>query len=141
MSPLIPDTYTVTVTAKGFQISKQENLVITGLNVTGYNVSLTVGSTDQTVTVTEAPPALETTNATLGNVIDNRNYESLPLVMNGQQREPTSFATLAPRAQGGARVPIFAGTGTILARSTSMVFPQPCPTCRATIAWLATLSR
>jgi hypothetical protein len=114
ISPLIPDTYTVTVTAKGFQISKQENLVITGLNVTGYNVSLTVGSTDQTVTVTEAPPALETTNATLGNVIDTRNYESLPLVMNGQQRDPTAFATLAPGAQGGARVPIFAGTGNYL---------------------------
>ena len=114
ITPLIPDTYTVTVTAKGFRSLKQENIVVTGLNVTGFNVTLLVGGAEQTVTVTEAPPALDTTNATLGSVIDNRNYESLPLVMNGQQRDPTAFATLAPGAQGGTRVPIFGGTGNFL---------------------------
>ncbi len=114
ISPLIPDSYTVTVTANGFQTSKQENLVITGLNVTGYNVSLTVGKANETITVTEAPPALETTNATLGNVINTRDYESLPLALSGQQRDPTAFSTLAPGAQSGARVPIFAGTGNYL---------------------------
>jgi hypothetical protein len=114
ITPLIPDSYTVTVTAKGFQVLKQEHIVVTGLNLTGFNARLVIGGNEQTVTVTEAPPALDTTNATLGNVIDNRNYESLPLIMNGQQRDPTAFATLAPGAQGGARVPIFAGTGNYL---------------------------
>src|ERR1700678_2526320 len=114
ISPLIPDTYTITVMAKGFRGLKQENIVVTGLNVTGFNVTLVVGGTQETVTVTEAPPALDTTNATLGTVIDNRDYESLPLTMNGQQRDPTAFATLAPGAQGGTRVPIFGGTGNFL---------------------------
>jgi len=114
ITPLIPDTYTVTVTAKGFHVLKQQHIVVTGLSLTGFNATLEVGGTEQTVTVSEAPPALETTNATLGNVIDSRNYTSLPLTMNGQQRDPTAFATLAPGAQGGARVPIFAGTGNYL---------------------------
>lgn len=114
ISPLIPDSYTVTVLAKGFHVLKQQHIVVTGLNLTGFNATLQVGGTEQIVTVSEAPPALETTNATLGNVIDNRNYESLPLIMNGQQRDPTAFATLAPGAQGGTRVPIFAGTGNFL---------------------------
>jgi hypothetical protein len=115
IAPLIPDSYTVTVTAKGFQTSKQQNIVVNGLNVTGYNVSLTVGSADQTITVSEAPPALDTTNAQLSTVIDNRTYESLPVLMGGQQRDPTAFATLAPGAQSGARAPIIGGTGNYLA--------------------------
>jgi hypothetical protein len=114
ISPLIPDSYTVTVLAKGFHVLKQQHVVVTGLNLTGFNATMEVGGTEQVVTVSEAPPALETTNATLGNVIDNRNYESLPLIMNGQQRDPTAFAVLAPGAQGGTRVPIFAGTGNYL---------------------------
>ncbi len=115
VTPLIPDKYTVTVTAKGFQAAKQQNIVVNGLNVTGYNATLTVGSADQTVTVSEAPPALDTTNAQLGTVIDNRTYESLPILMSGQQRDPTSFASLAPGAQSGARAPIIGGTGNYLA--------------------------
>src|SRR5665213_1268125 len=115
ITPLIPDSYTVTVTAPGFQTSKQQNIVVNGLSVTGYNATLTVGSTDQTVTVSEAPPQLQTTNATLGTVIDNATYESLPILMGGQQRDPTAFASLAPGAQSGARAPIIGGTGNYLA--------------------------
>jgi hypothetical protein len=115
VTPLIPDSYTVTVLAKGFQTSKQQNIVVNGLNVTGYNVTLTVGTAEQTITVSEAPPALDTTSAQLSTVIDNRTYESLPILMGGQQRDPTAFATLAPGAQSGARAPIIGGTGNYLA--------------------------
>jgi hypothetical protein len=115
ITPLIPDSYTMTVTAKGFQTSKQQNIVVNGLNVTGYNVALTIGSADQMVTVTEAPPQLNTTNAQLGTVIDNQTYASLPVLMGGQQRDPTAFASLAPGAQSGTRAPIIGGTGNFLA--------------------------
>ncbi|GAA3750426.1 carboxypeptidase-like regulatory domain-containing protein [Terriglobus aquaticus] len=114
-APLIPGTYTVEVTAQGFQTFRQENLTIDALRLTGLNPKLTIGSTDQTVTVTAAPPALETTNATLGGTIENDVYESLPVPQNGQQRDPTAFATLLPGAQGGARAPIIGGTGNYLA--------------------------
>jgi hypothetical protein len=115
ITPLIPGVYTVTVTAKGFETYKQQNIEVNGLNVTGFNAKLDVGSADQTVTVTDAPPELQTTNATLGGVITNSTYESLPLVMNNQQRDPTAFATLQPGAQAGTRSPIMSGTGNYLA--------------------------
>ena len=114
-APLIPGTYTVEVTAQGFQTFRQENLTIDALRLTGINPKLSIGQTDQTVTVTAAPPALETTNATLGGVIENDTYESLPIPQNGQQRDPTAFAALLPGAQGGARAPIIGGTGNYLA--------------------------
>jgi hypothetical protein len=113
--PVIPGTYTVTAKVNGFQTYKQENLTVDALKVTGLNIALTIGTSDQTVTVSSAPPALETTNATLGGVMENDTYQNLPLVLNGQQRDPTAFATLLPGAQGGARTPIIGGTGNYLA--------------------------
>jgi carboxypeptidase family protein len=117
INPIIPGTYSVTATAAGFQSFKQQNLVVDALKVTGLNVTLTVGNTSETVTVTEAPPALDTTNATLGGVIENSTYTNLPLQMSGQQRDPTAFATLLPGAQsqGSARAPIIGGTGNYIA--------------------------
>ncbi len=115
VGPIIPGIYTVRVTSPGFQSFRQENLVVDALKVTGLNVTLAVGSTSDTITVTEAPPALETTNATLGGVMENDTYENLPIQMSGQQRDPTAFATLLPGAQGGARAPIIGGTGNFIA--------------------------
>src|SRR5580698_11329134 len=66
LSPLDADTYTVTVTAKGFKTTTQENVVVNALEITNANLSLSVGTEDQSVTVTAAPPQLQTDNATLG---------------------------------------------------------------------------
>lgn len=115
ITPLIPGVYTVNITGKGFQKFSQQNIEVNGLSVTGFNARLSVGSADQTVTVSTAPPQLETTNPTLGGTITNETYESLPNLMNGQQRDPTAFATLEPGAQSGTRAPVMSGTGNYLA--------------------------
>ena len=114
ITPLIPGVYTVTVSAGGFSTLTQKNLEVNGLNVTGFNAKLQAGTTEE-VTVSDAPPQLQTSSATVGDVITNEVYESLPVIMNGQQRDPTSFATLSVGAQGGTRAPIFSGTGDYLA--------------------------
>jgi hypothetical protein len=115
ISPIIPGTYTVSVKAKGFKETIQKNLSVDALKLTGLNLTLAIGSENTEVTVSVAPPALETTNATLGGVMENQTYENLPLQMSGQQRDPTSFATLLPGTQSGARAPIIGGTGNYLA--------------------------
>jgi hypothetical protein len=100
ISPLIPGTYTVTVTAKGFEKFIQNNMVIDALHVSGLNVSLKLGSQTESIVVTTAPPALETTNATLGGTIENSVYMELPLLVSGnQQRDITQFSNLLPGAQ------------------------------------------
>lgn len=115
VSPIIPGTYTVRVTAEGFGAFTQENLRVDALKLTGLNVTLQNGATNAEVTVTGAPPALETTNAVLGNVIENQTYSNLPLQMSGQQRDPTAFAVLTPGVQSGTRAPVIGGTGNFLA--------------------------
>ena len=114
ISPLIPGTYTLTVSATGFSSFKQENLVVDALNNLGLNVTLKTGSTSETVTVTDAPPVLESTNATLGGVIENSLYTELPVMISGsQQRDVTQFSNLLPGAQvnPGGRSSIIGGTG------------------------------
>lgn len=94
LASLNPGVYTVTVTAGGFQTYVQENLTLDALQVFGLNAKLQVGSSTETVTITSAPPPLDTTNATLGNTMESESYESLPLNMGGAPRDPTAFVLL-----------------------------------------------
>ncbi|WP_420239555.1 carboxypeptidase regulatory-like domain-containing protein [Telmatobacter bradus] len=103
VSPLSPGDYTLVVTAKGFETFLQENITVNALQTVPLSVKLTVGGAEQTITVTEAPPVLETSDATLGAVMDNEMYSSLPLLMgaggNADQRRATDFAALMPGVQ------------------------------------------
>jgi len=111
IAPLQPGIYTVTVEAQGFKTLKQQNLDVVGLAQLGFNPSLSVGTTSETVDVTTAPPVLDTDSAILGAVMENQVYSNLPLFQSTtQQRDPTAFATLVPGAQGGSRTPVIGGT-------------------------------
>ncbi|HZP05567.1 MAG TPA: TonB-dependent receptor [Terracidiphilus sp.] len=114
ISPVLPGTYTVQVASKGFQTLVQQNVVVDALQVRTINPVLSVGAATQTVTVTGAPPVLDTADATISTTMENSSYTNLPLQMNGQQRDPTAFGTLTPGAQAGARLPVIGGTGNYL---------------------------
>ena len=66
ISPIIPGVYNVSVKVQGFKEFTQQNLNVDALKLTGLNVTLAIGSDTESVTVSAAPPALETTNAVLG---------------------------------------------------------------------------
>ncbi len=104
ITPLMPGNYSLTVTAPGFETFVQQNITVNALETVAVNVRLSLGTAQQTVTVTTAPPVLETTDATLGAVMDNQMYSSLPLLMgysgNADQRRSTDFEYLMPGVQG-----------------------------------------
>jgi hypothetical protein len=114
IAPLPPGIYSVQVSAQGFKTLRQDNLSVDALNSLGFNPVLTVGETTETVVVSAAPPVLDTTNASLGLVMENTTYANLPLQMNNAQRDATAFGALSPGAQGGSRLPIIGGTGNYL---------------------------
>jgi Carboxypeptidase regulatory-like domain/TonB dependent receptor len=102
VSPLLPGIYTVVVSAQGFKAFKQENLVVNALSTATLNPVLTIGAASEMVIVTASPPALENDNATLGTVIENTTYSTLPLLMSTvtfAQRDPTAFAALTTGTQ------------------------------------------
>jgi Carboxypeptidase regulatory-like domain len=89
---LIPGTKTVRAEFKGFKTVDRQNIV---LNVGGdlrVDFVLQPGAVTQTITVTETPPMIETTNTTLGGVLSNQTINELPL--NG--RNFTNLLTLRP---------------------------------------------
>lgn len=104
VTTLDPGTYTVDVSASGFEKLTQKNVVVNALEARTFNPKLTIGGTEQTVTVTTAPPALETADATLGATLDQEMYSALPIEMGafGQpgQRRATDFANLLPGVAG-----------------------------------------
>src|SRR5436853_3520082 len=76
---LIPGTYTVRVQTNGFkQLERQNVLVEVGKDVR-VDVTVQPGEQNQTVTVTESIPLVETTNATLGGALSNETINDLPL--------------------------------------------------------------
>ena len=110
ISPLLPGTYSVKASAPGFSTFQQRNLKVTAMNTLTLGISLQVGSATQQVVVTEAPPALNTTDATLGATINSDVYLQLPILANNQQRDITAVSNLLPGAQPGARSSLFSGT-------------------------------
>jgi hypothetical protein len=112
VSPLSPGKYTVTVTAPGFSTLAQENVNVDALQTTAFDPKLKLGQITDTITVTTAPPALQTANATLGGTIENEVYSELPVAQSsGNPRDPTAFAALQPGVQAGGRAGVFDGTG------------------------------
>jgi hypothetical protein len=99
LEPLQAGPYNVEVVARGFSRLLQENVTVDNATVLGLPLKLTVGGESTTVTVTDAPAMLDTTDATLGGTIENELYSSLPLSMNGGPRDPTAFQYLMPGVQ------------------------------------------
>jgi len=76
---LIPGTYTVRVEAKGFQTLDRQNVVLEVGKEVRVDLTPQPGSQATTVTVTEAMPLVETTNATLGGTLNNTDINDMPL--------------------------------------------------------------
>jgi hypothetical protein len=78
-SQLPPSTYTLTVKVTGFESFQQNGIVLNaGLSAT-QNVTLTVGSESQVVSVTADASVLNTDNANVASDIDAKQIVELPL--------------------------------------------------------------
>jgi hypothetical protein len=76
---LIPGNYTVRAEAKGFKKLERQSVVLEVGKEVRIDLTLQPGAQEQTVTVTEAVPLVETTNATLGGTLENKEIADLPL--------------------------------------------------------------
>ncbi|MGD0798846.1 MAG: TonB-dependent receptor [Acidobacteriaceae bacterium] len=99
ITPLQPGNYNVETVAKGFERQLQENVTVDATAIQRYDPKMSAGGENTTVTVTDAPPFLNTTDSTLGGTIENELYSQLPLSMNGGPRDPTAFQYLMPGVQ------------------------------------------
>ncbi len=76
---LTPGIYTVRAEAKGFKKLERQNVALEVGKEVRVDLTVQPGEQEQTVTVTEAVPLVETTNATLGGTLDNADIVDMPL--------------------------------------------------------------
>jgi len=88
--------YVVETTAtSGFKKAYQDGITLRVNDIARVDVTLEVGSVSEQVTVTEAPPEINTSSAELGRTVQSREIENLPLV----ERNVYTLLDLTPGVQ------------------------------------------
>ncbi len=91
--PINPNTYSVTVTASGFQSQTQADIVLRVQDRLNLNFKMAIGQVTQNVTVTNATPTINTQTSSLGQVVSASTITAMPL--NGR-----SYVELAGLSTG-----------------------------------------
>jgi Carboxypeptidase regulatory-like domain len=97
---LVPGNYEVSAEKTGFKRVTEQNVVVQVQQTTRVDLPVSVGEATETVTVSSTAPILQPETSSLGQVVETRNANELPL--NG--RNIFSLVEVAPSVvlQGGA---------------------------------------
>ena len=79
LSSVPPGRYSLTVSAQGFQSYRVSDLTLSVNQAQTINVQMAVGAVTQTVNVEAAAVALNTTDATIGTLIQHQDIVEIPL--------------------------------------------------------------
>ena len=72
-------TYNVTVEQQGFDKLQREGVIVNATDIVHLNLKLAIGAVNETVTVAETSPLLQSEHATLGQVVEQRQITGTPL--------------------------------------------------------------
>jgi len=86
LAPLPPGQYNVQLTASGFQAQSLEGITVDALQTISLDLTMKVGTAAEQVTVEAAAPALRTEDVSLGQTMQNKVYNALPLAMSSGVR-------------------------------------------------------
>jgi len=100
--------YTVQADAATFSRYVQENLALDVDQTLSLDIKLAVGAQDTTITVSEAPPLVNTTDAVLGRTLEPDEIIGLPLV----NRNAYAELSLTPGVMANSMSPTTNPTGT-----------------------------
>ncbi len=76
---LPPGVYAITIVAPGFKKETRENITLDTNATSRVDVTMATGSATETITVTTAPPQLQTDRADISTTIEARQIAALPL--------------------------------------------------------------
>ncbi|MGH9831380.1 MAG: carboxypeptidase regulatory-like domain-containing protein, partial [Blastocatellia bacterium] len=92
---LLPGTFDMTLSTKGFKEMRQSGIIVSAGNPKRVDVSLQVGATQETVTVTADAATLKTEKSDLNTELNSVQVTSLPL---NQYRNYQTLLNLVPGA-------------------------------------------
>jgi hypothetical protein len=76
---LLPGAYQITVELAGFKKFLRDGIEVRVNDRIEVNISLEVGAAEQSITVTEETPLLNTATASIGQVVDGRRISDMPV--------------------------------------------------------------
>ncbi|MEO8100701.1 MAG: TonB-dependent receptor [Acidobacteriota bacterium] len=89
---LVPGSYSIEITADGFQKTRRGPVVIQVAQSLGIDIQLQIGKQTETITVTEDAPVLETQTSNVTQTVNRAMLTALPL----PNRAAATLASLAP---------------------------------------------
>ncbi len=93
---LAPGRYTVTIEAQGFKRETHENIDLASNSSMRIDASLATGSVTEQITISTAPPVLQTDRADISTKLERQAVADLPL---GTNRNFQSLLNLVPGTQ------------------------------------------
>ena len=94
---LPPGTYTITVAAPGFKKETRENVLLETNTTARVDLALAPGSTSESITISAAPPQLQTDRADISTTLSDHQIADLPLSSgNSFQSLLTTVPGVAP---------------------------------------------
>lgn len=100
---LLPGVYRLEVTAAGFKRSLQQNITISAGATVRADSTLQLGQVSESIEVTAAAATIQTENAKVSTLVENKLVDELPLVVGGAMRSPFNLVAVAPEARGGGQ--------------------------------------
>ena len=89
--PVPPGKYQVEAPKTGFEVSVAKDIVVPVAQVVTVDLTLKIGSTTQTVTVTSEAPLLTTSTAEVGAAITPQEFQTLPVILSDGGRPLDAF--------------------------------------------------
>jgi len=109
---ILPGSYSVAVEKQGFGTVDRTGVVVQTAETSTVDVALTVGSVNQSVTVNEEVPQLQTQSAAVGNEVENKTIIDMPLLDRRSSQLQRLSGFVVPNGTGsGATFAIAGGRG------------------------------
>ena len=111
MDALPVGIYSITAEASGFKKTVINEVTLNVNDVLSVDMKLEVGQVSETVTVTEAPSAVQTETSVVGRTVDNKTLNDLPVLSGAGGRNPLQLAPLQAGVVAAGQVGPFAVNG------------------------------
>lgn len=100
---LLPGGYRLEITASGFKRFLQQNLVVSAGSTVRVDAVLQLGQVSESIEITAAAATIQTDNAKVSTLVENKLVDELPLVVGGAMRSPFNLVAVAAEARGNGQ--------------------------------------
>ena len=100
---LPPGVYRFEIAAAGFKRFVQQNLNLSAGNTVRIDAVLQLGQVTEQIEVTTAAATIQTENAKVSTLVENKLVDELPLVVGGAMRSPFNLVAVAAEARGSGQ--------------------------------------